>query len=223
MMHQAKYPDTRHVDIERRSYTADKGAGKQDALAQTDTHTSDDSTNSSLQHDIPPTSVLLKGRLARWNEKIEGLAGLEARGIIRVLPDEKHAGGIRHYLQMMLLWFSINLTSANIITGLLGRLLFSLGWTDAVCIAIFATALAACSVSYISTFGPASGNRTMIACILNIILQLGWGIIGCIIAGQMFSAINGKRLTIAVGCVIAALLIGCIATFGIAYVHVVER
>ncbi|CAL8581171.1 Vitamin B6 transporter [Xanthoria parietina] len=224
------------VDVERQGHTEDKQIGDPHILAQTDTDTTDDSAHSSLQHDIPPTPVLLQGRLARWNDKIEGLAGLEARGITRVTSDEKHAAGIRQYLQMVALWFSMNLTSANIITGLLGRLLFSLGWIDAVCIAIFATGLAACSVSYVSTFGPASGNRTMIlgryfmgywpsklACILNIILQIGWGIIGCIIAGQMFSAINGKGLTIAVGCVIAALLIGCIATFGIAYVHLVER
>ncbi|KAL8677797.1 MAG: hypothetical protein Q9186_005804 [Xanthomendoza sp. 1 TL-2023] len=190
----------------------------------------------SIQHDIPPTPILLKGRIARWNNKIEGLAGLEARGITRVLPEEKHAGGVRGYLQMFALWFSVNLIVLNIIPGLLGPLLFSLGWVDSVCLCIFATALAACGVSYTSTFGPQSGNRTMIlgryfmgywpsklACILNIIMQIGWGTIGCIIAGQIFSAINGKGLTIAVGCVIAALLTGGIATFGIAYVHVVER
>ena len=60
-------------------------------------------------------------------------------------------------------------------------------------------------------------------CILNIIMQLGWGIIGCIITGQMLSAINGAGLSIAVGCVISALCIGLIATFGIGIVHTVER
>ncbi len=62
-----------------------------------------------------------------------------------------------------------------------------------------------------------------LACILNLIMQTGWGIIGCIIAGQTFSAINGAGLSIAVGCVISALLIGLIATFGIAIVHTVQR
>ena len=62
-----------------------------------------------------------------------------------------------------------------------------------------------------------------LACILNLIMQIGWGIIGCIIAGQMFSAINGGGLTIAVGCIVASLLIGLIATFGIAIVHTIER
>ena len=62
-----------------------------------------------------------------------------------------------------------------------------------------------------------------LACILNIIMQVGWGIIGCIIAGQMLSAVNGAGLSIAVGCVISALGIGLIATFGIAILHTVER
>jgi purine-cytosine permease-like protein len=62
-----------------------------------------------------------------------------------------------------------------------------------------------------------------LACLLNIIMQTGWGIIGCIIAGQMISAVNGGGLTIAVGCVIAALCIGVLTTFGIAILHVYER
>ena len=55
------------------------------------------------------------------------------------------------------------------------------------------------------------------------IMQIGWGIIGCIIAGQMFSAVNGGGLSIAVGCVVSAVCIGFIATFGIAIVQAIER
>ena len=100
--------------------------------------------------------------LARWNARIEGLAGLEARGIIRVLPEEKHAGGSRSYLQMFALWFNMNLAGTNIITGLLGVLVFELGWIDCVCIVVFACGLSACAAAYTSTFGPESGNRTMV-------------------------------------------------------------
>lgn len=48
---------------------------------------------SSDEHDISP-SPALKDKLGHWNAKVESLAGLEARGVSRVLPDEKHAGGI---------------------------------------------------------------------------------------------------------------------------------
>ena len=124
--------------------------------------TNTSSLNSSNQHDIPPTPVLLKGKLAQWNAKVEGLAGLEARGITRVLPEEKHGGGTHDYLQMFALWFSMNLVASSILTGLLGPLVFQLGWVDCVCIVIFANALSSCGASYTSTFGPQSGNRTMV-------------------------------------------------------------
>ena len=62
-----------------------------------------------------------------------------------------------------------------------------------------------------------------LSAILNLIMQVGWGTIECIIAGQMLSAVNGGGLTIAVGCIIAALCIGFIAAFGIAIVQVFER
>ena len=131
------------------------------------------SFDSSTHHDIPPTP-LLKGPLANWNAKVESLAGLEARGITRVLPEEKHAGGRRDYLQMLALWFSINLVATNIITGLLGPLVFQLGWVDSVCIVIFANALSSCGPAYTSTFGPQSGNRTMVCVRLECMLQSRW-------------------------------------------------
>ena len=44
-------------------------------------------------------------RLARWNAKIESLAGIEARGISRVTPEEKETIDGMGYLQMFALWF----------------------------------------------------------------------------------------------------------------------
>ena len=120
------------------------------------------SFNSSDQRDIPHTPVLLRGRLAKWNAKVEGLAGLEARGIMRVLPEEKHDGGLIGYLQMFALWFGMNLVANNLIVGFLGPLVFNLGWVDCVCIVIFANALSSCGAAYTATFGPQSGNRTMV-------------------------------------------------------------
>ena len=111
---------------------------------------------------VAPTPVLLKGRLARWNAKVEGLAGLEARGITRVLPEERHDLKTMGYLQMFSLWFGMNLVVENIVVAFLGPLVFSLGWKDCVCIVIFANALSSCGPAYTATFGAQSGNRTMV-------------------------------------------------------------
>ena len=120
-------------------------------------------SHSSLDdHDIPPTPVLLQGRLKRWNDKIEGLAGLEARGITRVLPEEKHDISLMRYAQMFLLWFSVNVTVNNLAVGFLGPLVFSLGWVDSVLLTVFGCALGSVGTSYSSTWGAESGNRTLV-------------------------------------------------------------
>lgn len=59
--------------------------------------------------------------------------------------------------------------------------------------------------------------------ILNAILMVGYGVISCIIAGQMLSAVNGGHMTIIVGIIIAAVIIGVVAIFGMAVLHVYER
>lgn len=81
---------------------------------------------------------------------------------------------------MLVLWFGINLGVINIITGFLGPLVFQLGWVDCVCIVIFANALSACAPAYMSTFGPESGNRTMVGVLVACIPQ-----INCIPSGSL--------------------------------------
>ena len=66
------------------------------------------------------------------------------------------------YLQMFTLWFSINVVVNNLAVGFLGPLVFNLGWVDCVCLVLFANALSACGAAYTGTFGPESGNRTMV-------------------------------------------------------------
>ena len=116
--------------------------------------------HSSEQSVVSPIPV--PGRLARWNNRIEGLAGLEARGIARVPPDERQQGSILGYAQMFMLWFSANVTANNLAIGLLGPLVFDLGFVDCVMMATFGSLLGSAGVGYMSIWGPQSGNRTMV-------------------------------------------------------------
>lgn len=109
-------------------------------------------------------SIPVPSRLRRWNAKIESLAGLEARGITRVLPEERHAASLTGYVQMALLWFSANLTANNLAVGLLGPLVFSLGFVDSALCSVFGAFLGSLMTAYMSIWGAQSGNRTMVCC-----------------------------------------------------------
>ena len=168
--HSAPHQIPEH-DVEKRGELNDKDADIHVSSfigSSSDENTTRASDASSLgPHDIPPTPVLLRGRLKRWNDKIEGLAGLEARGITRVLPEEKHDISAIGYVQMCVLWFSINICVNNLAVGFLGPLVFSLGWVDSVLLTVFGCALGAVGTAYTSTFGAESGNRTLVCFALN--------------------------------------------------------
>lgn len=66
------------------------------------------------------------------------------------------------YMQMTLLWFSTNITANNMALGMMGPLIFGLGFVDSALCVTFGALLGALGVGYMGTFGPASGNRTMV-------------------------------------------------------------
>jgi hypothetical protein len=109
-----------------------------------------------------PLPIRIPSTLRRINGKIESFAGLEARGITRVEPDERHESSITKYVQMSLLWFSANLTANNLAVGFLGPLLFQLGFTDAALMGVWGAFVGSLITAYMSTWGAASGNRTLV-------------------------------------------------------------
>jgi hypothetical protein len=98
----------------------------------------------------------------------DGTPGSKALRVSRreVSRECMRANGIPHtnmsLLQMLLLWFSANLTINNLAVTLTGPLLFSLGFVDCVLCAIFGITLGALSTAYMATWGAVSGNRTMV-------------------------------------------------------------
>ncbi|KAL9609254.1 MAG: hypothetical protein Q9167_005955 [Letrouitia subvulpina] len=207
----------------------EKSAGTLDVASK-------DSTEESSQHFVPSAQLHVPPALSKWNARIESLAGLEARGITRVLPHERHAISLLGYTQMALLWFSANLSANNLGIAMLGPLYFQLSFLDSAMCGVFGAFVGAAATSYMSIWGPRSGNRTMIVaryfmgywpaklvCLLNIILMVGYGVIDCIIGGQILSAVSGGSMTIIVGIIIVALVSWVVAVFGMAIFHVYER
>lgn len=116
---------------------------------------------------LPPPLPLLRPVplpkvVTNWNRWISSLRGLEARGITRVLPEERKEPSRWDCMQMGVLWFSANISANNLAVGLLGPLLFQLGFLDSALIATFACLLGSLGPAYMSIWGAQSGNRTMV-------------------------------------------------------------
>ena len=62
-----------------------------------------------------------------------------------------------------------------------------------------------------------------LVCLLNMIIMIGYGIIDCIVAAQILSAVSGGSMSIAVGIVITALISWLVAVFGMAMFQTYER
>lgn len=62
-----------------------------------------------------------------------------------------------------------------------------------------------------------------LCCLLNIVIMVGYGLIDCVIGGQILSAVSGGSMTIVVGIIIVALISLIVAVFGMAIFHAYER
>jgi Permease for cytosine/purines, uracil, thiamine, allantoin len=107
--------------------------------------------------------VPVPSKLRALNNRIEGLDGLEARGIARVPPEERHDISPLRYAQVAVIWYSANISANNLAVGLLGPLVFHLGFVDSVMMAVWGCLLGSMITAYMSIWGAQSGNRTMVS------------------------------------------------------------
>ena len=63
---------------------------------------------------------------------------------------------------MAIIWFSANVVANNLAVGMLGPLLFDLGFVDSAMMATFGSLLGSVPLAYMSIWGAQSGNRTMV-------------------------------------------------------------
>ncbi|KAI1831690.1 hypothetical protein DTO006G1_4373 [Penicillium roqueforti] len=162
---------------------------------------------------------------------------LEARGIERVAVDERMKRNTwMSYLQVFLLWISINLAPNNITLGMLGPAVYGLNFLDSALCAVFGSLVGSIVSSWMATWGPVSGIRTLafgrysmgwwpskIIVLLNLIQMIGYGLIDCVVGGQILSAVSPGGMSVAVGIVIIAVISWAVATFGIQVFHYYER
>ena len=161
---------------------------------------------------------------------------VEARGIQRVPPEDRHDLSRLGFTQICLLWISINLEAVVIALGFLGPVVFYLPFLDSCLLAVFGSIIGAAPVGYIATFGPRSGNRTMIftryitgwypsklIVVLTLIIFMGYILIDAVVGGQILSAVADDNLSVIVGIVIVCVITWIVSTFGYSVFHMYER
>ena len=105
------------------------------------------------------------GRFQKWNARVEALAGFEVRGLERVPSEERQPPSTMGLVQMLLLWFSANITINNLAVALTGPLVFGLGFKDCAWCVVVGVFLGSSTTAYMATWGAESGNRTMVSVI----------------------------------------------------------
>ena len=111
------------------------------------------------EHEPPNSRVF---RVLQRVENALSTFNLEKRGIQRVEPHETQPLTRKSYFQTFILWVSINLAPINITLGMLGPAVFSLSFKDAALCAVFGSIAGNLPVAYIATWGPVSGNRSLV-------------------------------------------------------------
>lgn len=102
------------------------------------------------------------GTIARWTHSLGSLRGFESRGIDRVPPSERYEETTAGYIYMSLLWVSANVSANNLAVGLLGPLVFKLGFVDSALCTVCGLIVGSIPPSYLSIWGPRSGNRALV-------------------------------------------------------------
>ena len=62
-----------------------------------------------------------------------------------------------------------------------------------------------------------------IACLLNIIIMLGYGMIDCLVGGQVLSAVANGNISVVAGVIIVAAITWVVVVFGMSLFQVYER
>jgi len=186
---------------------------------------------------LDPEESIPDNKFLNWARRVEKGLGLEARGIQCVKPHEQTAKTTLSFLQIVVLWISINTAAQNITLASIGQEVFGLGFVDAVLCSVLGAAVGSIPTAYTATWGPWSGNRTMICArftmgwwpvklcvLLNLVVLIGYSMIDAVVTGQILSAVSTDgSLSVEVGIVIAAALTFLITTFGIKLFHHYER
>jgi purine-cytosine permease-like protein len=127
------------------------------------------------------------------------------------------------------------ISPGTVTAGILGPL-FGLSVNDSIVITVFAAALGCIVPAFTATLCPPAGLRQIavsryafgiwgskLCGLLNVIVNIGFGTVSCIVAGQLISAVSDGTVTIVVGIVILSVASYILSIFGFRVIHYYEQ
>ncbi|KAF8850758.1 purine-cytosine permease-like protein [Acephala macrosclerotiorum] len=171
-------------------------------------------------------------RLRDGEEWLDAKMGIETQGIDRIHEEDKKPPSI---LNVFFLWWSLTCHVGTVPIGILGPE-FGLSLHQSVAAIVVGTILGALCTSYTGTLGPKLGLRAIatsrysfgfwgakLCSVLNVVIGGGFAVVNVVVVGQMLSAVSDYNMSIAVGCVIIAVISYVISIFGFALIHTFEK
>ena len=136
---------------------------------------------------------------------------------------------------MMLFWFSLLFSPTMIPIGMLAPE-FGLSVNTSVILTVCATITGSVWPAFTATLSPPTGLRQIavsryafgvwgskLCGFLNVIVNVGYAVISCVLGGQLVSAVSDETLPLALGIVLIALLGLGVSFLGFRIIHVYER
>ncbi|KIW80944.1 hypothetical protein AYO21_10712 [Fonsecaea monophora] len=170
--------------------------------------------------------------LSRGETWLDEKMGIETQGIDRIPEEEKRPPAL---INTFFMWFSMTCHVGTLPLGVLGPE-FGLTLGQSVAAVVVGTILGALCTAYTGTLGPKTGLRQIatsrysfgfwgakLCSVLNVIVGGGFAVVNVVITGQMLSAVSDYSMTIAVGCVIVAIVSYVVSVFGFAIIHTFEK
>ncbi|KAJ9634985.1 hypothetical protein H2204_005940 [Knufia peltigerae] len=158
--------------------------------------------------------------------------GIETTGADRVPEGERRPPSI---FNMIFFWFSMLISPGTITSGLLGPI-YGLSVNDSIIITVFASAIGSVVPAFTATLCAQTGLRQIAASrfafgiwgskicgFLNILVNLGFGTVACIVAGELISAVSGGQVTIVAGIIILCATSYAISFIGFRFIHHYEQ
>lgn len=169
----------------------------------------------------------------RWmDRKLGGDQFFETQGIDRIPDEEKIPPSIWN---AMMMWSSVVMHVGTIPLGVLGAE-YGLSFSGAMSSATVGILIGALLPAWTGTLGPQLGLRQIatsrysfgfwgakLCSVLNIIVGGGFAVVNAVVVGQILSAVSDYSMSIAVGCVIIAVISYVLSVFGFRLIHTFEK